>query len=403
MHETRKAQTETRPIFPIWSKRSNSIGLALLLLLWSASHTASEIQSGTRDAVPIHQESQPPEATETNLKPTPTPLQIFLMAGQSNTQGHGYMDTRDKDTGNFLNGTLEWMVETFPEKYGKLKQASGDWTERDDVWISYNRQSEFVSRPQRNQLGRLAAGFGGVRNAEMGPELGFGWVLGDALSGSSRNCLLVKAAWGGKSLAVDFRPPSAPGGTTGLFYEAMVANYYKTIAEIDTIVPAELLAGGYELAGFVWHQGWNDGCDPSMTTEYQTNLAHLIRDLRLDLGVPELPVVVGVTGMVGWQTKFPHRNTIAEAQLAVADDPEFSHTVATVETRSFYRGAYPESPGNEIYHWNNNCESYWLVGKAMAEAMVGLLREKKTKGEKASSGKRHLRGSRGRRANCAVL
>ncbi len=29
--------------------------------------------------------------------------------------------------------------------------------------------------------------------------------------------LLVKAAWGGKSLAVDFRPPST-GGTTGFYY-----------------------------------------------------------------------------------------------------------------------------------------------------------------------------------------
>ena len=40
----------------------------------------------------------------------------------------------------------------------------------------------------------------------IGPELGFGWVLGDALK---EPVLLIKCAWGGKSLAVDFRPPSA--------------------------------------------------------------------------------------------------------------------------------------------------------------------------------------------------
>merc|ERR1711862_475936 len=31
------------------------------------------------------------------------------------------------------------------------------------------------------------------------------------------------------------------------------------------------------------------------------------------------------------------------------------------------------SPGHQIYHWNNNCESYWLGGKAMANGMLKIL------------------------------
>ena len=41
------------------------------------------------------------------------PLKVFILVGQSNMEGHGYMDTKD-DEGNFRNGTLEWTVETYP-------------------------------------------------------------------------------------------------------------------------------------------------------------------------------------------------------------------------------------------------------------------------------------------------
>ena len=31
------------------------------------------------------------------------------------------------------------------------------------------------------------------------------------------------------------------------------------------------------------------------------------------------------------------------------------------------------SPGDQCYHWNNNCESYWRVGVAMGESMLELI------------------------------
>ena len=46
--------------------------------------------------------------------------------------------------------------------------------------------------------------------------------------------------------------------------------------------------------------------------------------------------------------------------------------MATAETRQFFR-PHQFSPGPQIYHWYNNCESYWLLGKAMAQAMIKLL------------------------------
>ena len=111
-----------------------------------------------------------------------------------------------------------------------------------------------------------------------------------------------------------------------------------------------------------------------MTEEYEFNLANLIRDLRVDLGKPDLKVAIGVSGMLGPNSK-DDRLDIINAQFAMMNStkyPEFEGSVEVVETRDFYRE--PEiSPSGYQYHWNANCESYWLVGKAMGEAMLRLL------------------------------
>jgi len=321
-----------------------------------------------------------------------TPLKIIVMVGQSNMQGHGHMDATDETTGKFLNGTLEWMVETYPCTYGKLKgydeQGNGFWKERHDVFITYNRQRVEHVRPEVRQFGPLTAGYGGdggLEVHEIGPELGFGWTVGDALKEDGDggedgyNILLLKVGWGGRALAVEYRPPSS-GGDTGLWYEAMLANVYKVLLNLPDLVPGYTSDRGYEIVGFAWHQGWNDGCNEDQVEEYESNLANLIRDVRTDLGIPDLPFSIGVSGMNGWNGN-DRRTRIIEAQMAVADPqkyPEFEGTVASVETRDFFRDK-PDSPGDQIYHWNNNCESYWLIGEAMGKAMVGLLRNKNNK------------------------
>jgi hypothetical protein len=45
------------------------------------------------------------------------------MVGQSNMNGYGYMVRKDNTAGKFLNGTLEWMVETYPETYGNTSSS----------------------------------------------------------------------------------------------------------------------------------------------------------------------------------------------------------------------------------------------------------------------------------------
>ena len=74
----------------------------------------------------------------------------------------------------------------------------------------------------------------------------------------------------------------------------------------------------------------------------------------------------------GWATR---RSTpkIITAQLAVGDAskyPEFAGNAASVD--SGYLLDMEQSAGNQCYHWNNNAQSYWLGGQAMARAFLAL-------------------------------
>ena len=121
-----------------------------------------------------------------------SPLKVFILAGQSNMEGHGEMNPA------FSQGTLDYLVTNDPANYGNLKDGAS-WAEFEDVWISYKRGGSTLLN------GDLSAGYG-VNSNTIGPELLFGVTIGDYLG---EQVLLIKTAWGGKSLYVDFRPPSS--------------------------------------------------------------------------------------------------------------------------------------------------------------------------------------------------
>lgn len=282
------------------------------------------------------------------------PVKAFILAGQSNMVGHGFYAADPKR--NDGQGSLEAAVHA--GKFQKLMDKDGKWQERDDVWI------QFMGRK-----GKLTVGYGAGED-RIGPELGFGQVIGDSFK---EPVLLIKIAWGGKSLAVDFRPPSS-GGTVGPFYQDLIRLSREAIAQVGTNFP-DLKDRSVDLVGFAWHQGWNDRINGDFVAEYEQNMANFIRDVRKDLGKPRLPFVIAETGMGGLEEKNPRALDLMKAQAAVADRPEFKDTVAFVGTRSFWRTA-EQSPGNQGYHWNNNGETYYLIGDGMGRAMLGLLKRK---------------------------
>ena len=87
----------------------------------------------------------------------------------------------------------------------------------------------------------------------------------------------------------------------------------------------------------------------------------------------DLPFVIAETGMSGREETHPRALSLMRAQAAVADYTEFKGNVAFVGTKDFYRPK-EVSPSGQVYHWNCNAETYFLIGDAMGKAMVDLLK-----------------------------
>ena len=138
-------------------------------------------------------------------------------------------------------------------------------------------------------------GYGSMNNRHhIGPELQIGHRLGNYFE---EPILLIKTAWGGKSLHKDFRPPSA-GGETGEYYLKMLFEVKEALDHYRDEFPA-LKNRIPKWGGFIWFQGWNDMFDPDALAGYENNLVHLVQDLRVHFKQPDLPVVVGELGNMG--------------------------------------------------------------------------------------------------------
>ena len=306
------------------------------------------------------------EAGKASKRPGKSPVKVFILAGQSNMEGQGVADLEGKNY-NDAKGTLNTVMKD-PVKaplYQHLKDDNGRWTVREDVWVWYKPENSPV------KCGPLTLGFtvyGGKHH--FGPELEFGHVMGNALP---NQVLLIKTAWGGKSLSKDFRPPRS-GGEVGPYYTKMLADVREALSDLKKSFP-DYDGGGYELAGFVWWHGWNDFCGgKAAVEEYEKNLVNLIKDVRADLKAPNLPVVIGeLTGPWGADCKDPAALAIRKAQADAAASSEFKGTVAFVETHDFVRKPEESPCPGHGHHEFANAETYFLVGKALGDGMKNLL------------------------------
>jgi hypothetical protein len=296
------------------------------------------------------------------------PLKVFILAGQSNMVGHGevYANANSRAI-----GSLEYEVaHDHTGLYKNVVVKNGNWKVRHDVWVRFDSRGEDMVLKN----GDLTVGFG-ASDKEIGPEFQFGNVMGDYFP---EQVLLIKTAWGGKSLGVDFRPPGS-GGTTGFFYKKMIEDVHTALNNLPEEFP-NYKGEGYEIAGFVWNQGWNDAGDSNLYKEYKTNMIHFIKDVRKDLDAPGLPFVIincGQGGLKHTPDKWMNRvqNIIVKAQAEAAASPEFAGNVALVDSRPFYKDSL-ESPAQQTYHYNRNAGTYFLMGNAAGEAMVQLLNHK---------------------------
>ena len=313
------------------------------------------------------------------------PLKVYILAGQSNMQGHAHMRT------------LPHMAEDPKTKplHDKLVDAQGEPRVYDQVRVAAFSEMDAWGNPKPEQTaksGPLSISFGSHLKDpnKFGPELGFGITMSENLN---QPILIIKTAWGGKSLIKNYRPPSAPrldsilneeekakakerdeawlakygepqvkkfklNGLSelkelrrtaeGRYYRLMVEHVKEVLADPGKYHPAYDKAAGFEIAGFVWFQGFNDLVSDKNYQAWGGHAAYgkwlecLIRDLRQELSSPDMPAVIGVMGVNGKlgniedEKQLEKMKAFREAMASPAALPEFKGRVVAVKTAEFW-------------------------------------------------------------------
>jgi hypothetical protein len=371
------------------------------------------------------------------------PLKVFILAGQSNMEGPAHVRTIEGIDDDPATAPL----------YKEMTGPDGKPVVCPNAWLSY-----LTGEGDNNTIetvGRMTAGYGSMWGKDhskpgdmMGPEFTFAIYMGKAVK---EPFLIIKTAWGGKSLHTDFRPPSAGpqplhdsikarikerGGDVvksqqeedkrlGVYYRYTIEHVRKVLGDIKRVVPGYDPSQGYELAGFVWLQAWNDWCDSwwyppewgeRRFDEYGRLLALFIRDVRKDLSAPKMPFVIGVAGFGGVKAG-KDMQCFRKAMASPSLLPEFQGNVFAVETAPFWDDKlealqarveanwpkvdakvreekneswenkmkhmsanftpdewkyYQHNGSNAGYHYLGCAKTFALMGKAFAEAITDL-------------------------------
>ncbi len=184
------------------------------------------------------------------------PIQVFLLAGQSNMDGRA-------------------PVGGLPTSPVNLRRLQADV-------LFYHSNQGGGSRYTADILvplhpGTAGDGPDGVR--AFGPEITFGRKMADDFP--DQKFALIKSANGGTSLHADWNPS---GGAEYLKFKETVANGM-----------AALVDAGYtpEIAGMLWMQGETDAKGPSTAAAYEENLRNFIDEIRTEYADPSLAFLIG--------------------------------------------------------------------------------------------------------------
>ncbi|MFN3166679.1 MAG: sialate O-acetylesterase [Phycisphaeraceae bacterium] len=285
---------------------------------------------------------------------TAQPVKVYLMAGQSNMEGWGRWYENDGVT---QHATLVDPTDNYP-----LTQA-----EADAYTVPLNRV--WVAHPGTNRkaTGPLEPGFGAAPSN--GVNIGIELSMGHELAANNANdFFFYKSDRGGTSLASNWRPPSAAaqrGGSVGAEYRAMIRGFHDLLEGFDS---NPLNNGeGFEVAGFVWLQGWND-YNTTSAGEYEQNVLDLARDVRRDLGIADLPIILSDAPR---DVSVPLHNAVATAKANAVNTLNSALPGSAVYVDSL--GVDPDGGGG-WFHWNFTASNYIEMGKRNAAAAQSVMR-----------------------------
>lgn len=252
--------------------------------------------------------------------------EVYILAGQSNAGGHGYVS---REFSQFSPQGDDGLIELGKSSYlepqpdtlfihwrGGTPNAGRPvlWEARSDGWIpmkaGYSLYGYNSSSPE--QLGAETV------NHPFGAEVTFAERIREGRPG--RKVAIIKYSQGNTTLGT----AAAPGAwdpATGRAYDiATLANAghcYRGLLDLVSQSLAALAARGHthELRGMLWHQGESDS--GLSTSVYKDRLKQFIGAIRADLGKPELPFLIGELIQSGYaNTRSAQRQAAAETANA---------------------------------------------------------------------------------------
>mmetsp|Transcript_26535 Transcript_26535/g.73243 ORF Transcript_26535/g.73243 Transcript_26535/m.73243 type:complete len:415 (+) Transcript_26535:100-1344(+) len=344
----------------------------------------------------------------TTKKSATNTVKVVLLAGQSNMVGAGSIDHLLQ----LIHNSTSSSTTTAENDYRQTlwNETTQDFVQSDRVYLRFQNGVDRAAAAGPLTVGK-ESGF--AYPGRFGVEATLGLTLQESLrryQNSRHNrddnnhppedeiIYLIKTAWGGKSLAVDFRPPASGQGPYddddvkpsdyGTKYRQMVQEIRAGLDDLPNIIPHNYKNAPkgdddddndkYEILGFVWFQGWNDMIDWRSVDEYDVNLVHLMGSVRQELDLPSLPVVVGELGNHGPQLPPGDAGRRVAAlrlrqRLATLRHDQQA-TTRFVETARYAVVDIPdEEQYDGIHHYYGRAEPYFHIGRALADGLLQLL------------------------------
>ena len=192
------------------------------------------------------------------------------------------------------------------------------------------------------------------------------------------------------------RKPKAPKpfamDAPGTCWRNMLEAVEKVLADPGKYHPQYDAAAGYEVAGFVWFQGFNDKFSDEFSGHYTDNMKRFIEDVRKTFKTPAMPFVIGVLGTSRTKSGVD-ANAVSVAQRAAAALPEFKGNVAAVESYLYYtqeiypiftaygtprwdsvRDTWKRCGSDKPYHYLGSGKFFVRLGDAFATTMAGMMK-----------------------------
>ena len=263
----------------------------------------------------------------------PNVVDLIVMAGQSNMEGHTWINKLIENTPKDMH---DYYLNGF-----------------EDTYIMYHCNGGAHKNEEFEKV-KVGMGFDKTR---LGPEVGIAERLQE--TGRKRPTYLVKYALGATSLYNDWKSPSA--GAQNSLYRKMVDYVY------DVILSFEEQGLEVKIKGLFWMQGEADSCLKNETDVYYQNLSYFVEDFRFEFedtyGDEERGIAFVDAGISDCSTWTYHEEVNAAKKAFAESDPTKNYYFDTMEEGLTYK-----YDNTDYYHYDATSEL--KLGKLFIDTLL---------------------------------